>query len=334
MSTGCGHTRVASPSLEKQEGGDALNSEAVEHAISSGIDLNAEDAAGNTLLTRAIKNQQKDVVCRLLACEGIDLDAVSSNEGGATPLFIASQVGNAELVQLLLQAGSKSIGRADKDGSTPLHIAAVEGHLPVVKLLLSAGSTSIDKQNNFGATPLYMAALNGRLQVVQLLLQHGSKLILAAIIVASNAGHTECVRLLETAANAASQKEEAELKKASIEADQMMDSLLLEEDAVAPGKKKKKKKRKAKKPDDNEEDDEEEQEEDEDDEEAHAEEVHDADDSRLSDGFDSSHRQVPTSNSKFAPVSALSPSRYTNRVLRFSGNLTEADHAIASGADL
>ena len=68
-----------------------------------GEDLNAEDAEGHTLLTRAILQQDQQLVSRLIACEHVDLDHVRGLDG-STPLFIASQVGNAELVQLLLQA--------------------------------------------------------------------------------------------------------------------------------------------------------------------------------------------------------------------------------------
>ncbi|EOD33603.1 hypothetical protein EMIHUDRAFT_363890, partial [Emiliania huxleyi CCMP1516] len=60
--------------------------------------------------------------------------------GGATPLFIASQEGQLECVRLLLEAGA-AIDQADEQGATPLFAACQDGHLEVAKLLSSYGAS-------------------------------------------------------------------------------------------------------------------------------------------------------------------------------------------------
>ena len=60
--------------------------------------------------------------------------------------------------------------KAEQHGATPLHIAAQEGQLEVVRLLLEANADNEKAEQN-GATPLYIAAQDGQLEVVRLLLE-------------------------------------------------------------------------------------------------------------------------------------------------------------------
>ena len=62
---------------------------------------------------------------------------------------------------------------ADEDSWTALHLAAQGGHAEVVQLLLGAGS-AVDAQTSAGATVLHIAAQEGYIEVVQLLLDAGA----------------------------------------------------------------------------------------------------------------------------------------------------------------
>jgi len=58
-----------------------------------------------------------------------------------TALHLASRVGDADTVELLISQGA-SLNAVTSDGYTPLHIAAKEGHDDVVHLLLDHGVPS------------------------------------------------------------------------------------------------------------------------------------------------------------------------------------------------
>ena len=57
--------------------------------------------------------------------------------GGATPLYIASQEGHMDAVTLLLKANADPNIQDDK-GATPLYLASQNGHTETVALLLKA----------------------------------------------------------------------------------------------------------------------------------------------------------------------------------------------------
>jgi len=75
---------------------------------------------------------------------------------GATPLFVSSQNGHAEVAKLLLSKGAKA-DQARNDGATPLITCSLKGNYEVAKLLLTNGA-KVDKVNNEGATPLIMSS--------------------------------------------------------------------------------------------------------------------------------------------------------------------------------
>ncbi|THV08419.1 ankyrin [Dendrothele bispora CBS 962.96] len=60
------------------------------------------------------------------------------NSHGKTPLHIAAQKGNEELVRMLCDLGA-DCNLADNEGNTPLHYASAWGHIPVVQLLIERG---------------------------------------------------------------------------------------------------------------------------------------------------------------------------------------------------
>ena len=95
---------------------------------------------------------------RLLIQEG-DAPVDRPQEDGEYPLFIASKQGNAECVQLLLEAGA-ALEQPRKGVGTPLHIAGHMGHTECVKLLLNAGADSL-RVCPLGWTPQRAAVMGG-----------------------------------------------------------------------------------------------------------------------------------------------------------------------------
>ncbi|KAI1766666.1 ankyrin repeat-containing domain protein [Hypoxylon sp. FL1150] len=117
----------------------------------------------------AIRRGDDAGVEELLASVGPNVQ----DESGLTPLHIAVQSQNYELVCSLLQADAlpdtKSI-----TGSTPLHHAARGRDVDIVEEILLYMGDDVDPKDNRGRTPLHEAAVEGSLTVAKYLLNYGA----------------------------------------------------------------------------------------------------------------------------------------------------------------
>jgi ankyrin repeat protein len=156
--------------------------------------------------------QPVDVINKLMQ-QGVNINA-ARYRNGETPLHIAAETGQLEVVNTLLAknayiralrfevnaagyevgitplylaaknghlevvkaflANPVSIHSACTDGKTPLHVAAEKGHLEVVNTLLAKNADINAAQDRDTITPLYLAAKNGHLDVVKVLLEQGA----------------------------------------------------------------------------------------------------------------------------------------------------------------
>jgi len=119
---------------------------------------------------------------------------------GGTPLHVAAQNGQLEIVQKLAENGA-NVNQASNSGITPLHVAAQNEHLAVVQFLAEHGA-DVNKAKNYGTSPLCVAALNGHLAVVQFLAEFGADVNQATndgytpLYAAAQEGHLEMVQFL------------------------------------------------------------------------------------------------------------------------------------------
>jgi hypothetical protein len=72
---------------------------------------------------------------------------------GRTPLHVAVEAGQVEVVQLIVKKGKGNT--ADYMGWTPLHIACQKGDLELVKFLLDEGNVDVNEQSVDFTTPLH-----------------------------------------------------------------------------------------------------------------------------------------------------------------------------------
>jgi len=106
---------------------------------------------------------------QLLVERGVSLD--DTQHQGKTPLYVASEFGHDQVVQLLTAAGATLEARGGKRGFTPLIVAAHEGHARVVAALIESGAEVDVAALNDGVTSLIQAVVHNHSDVVSLLLE-------------------------------------------------------------------------------------------------------------------------------------------------------------------
>jgi len=152
-------------------------------------------------LHRAVIAGDRAAVERLIRA-GADVNAATRH--GVTPLSLAAQRGNADLVGVLLQAGA-AVARAEAtlpDGQTLLMHAARTGNVAAVKALIAAGSNLNARETRTGTTALIWAATADRAEAIRVLAEAGADLDLTdpegttALIIAVINGHYDVVSVL------------------------------------------------------------------------------------------------------------------------------------------
>ena len=169
---------------------------------------------GFTPLIVASINRQIPVV-KLLLRYGADVN-MGDNEK-QTPLYWASNNGDAELVEILLDNNAVVAGdRSMEETNSPLYIAIEKGHTPIVKLLLDKGNGVNVNQKINNSTPLFQASNNGDAETVELLIEKGADVNNStrstdtALSTASWKGNASVVKiLLENGANVNAVNEKA-----------------------------------------------------------------------------------------------------------------------------
>ena len=94
--------------------------------------------------------------------------AILTTRTSYTPLFMASQLGHAGVVELLLIHPRIDVNHVTTDfGSTALITASSWGREKVVEHLLGYPKTEVNLENDQGVTALYLASSNGHNNVVE-----------------------------------------------------------------------------------------------------------------------------------------------------------------------
>ena len=159
-----------SPVADAAMAGDMARVEAL---LADGADVSAPQGDGMTALHWAARSLNAPLA-RLLLEAGADV-AASTRIGAYTPLHLASEVGSADIVGLLLDAGARQTATTEEiGGATPLHLAAGAGAAEAVRLLLEGGGEADARERRWGQTPLMYAAARGREEAVRALLEGGA----------------------------------------------------------------------------------------------------------------------------------------------------------------
>ena len=134
---------------------------------------------GGTPLFVASKLGNLEVVEALIS-GGCDVDAVVASPGqpidGLSALLIATRQGHGGVVGLLLEGGANT-ELSMADGTQPIHVATSHGHASIIRLLAKAGADlNARKDSKKQATPLLSAAQLLNADTVEALVDGGADL--------------------------------------------------------------------------------------------------------------------------------------------------------------
>ena len=175
-------------------------------AINEFRDINSDndnsDDEDDTTKAAELRRKQLKKIKSLLANSAIEKVNQIANDG-YTPLYDAVEIGDTNLVELLLAKPGINVNQPTRDGKTPLHFAIMTDNIAVVnlllakpgidvnqptrdvlyiltmtyktnmmKLLLEKSNIDVNQSTTDGRTPLYTAAEIGNTNALNLLLAH------------------------------------------------------------------------------------------------------------------------------------------------------------------
>eukprot|EP01012_Entosiphon_sulcatum_P005968 TRINITY_DN12782_c0_g2_i1.p1 TRINITY_DN12782_c0_g2~~TRINITY_DN12782_c0_g2_i1.p1 ORF type:complete len:661 (+),score=95.85 TRINITY_DN12782_c0_g2_i1:30-1985(+) len=123
------------------------------------------DASGNTPLLVACEVGDSEIVAYLLQ-SGAEIGAINNN--GCTVWHMVAISGSMTVFELLsgIDTEKTKVAAVSHGGHTPLHLCAVHGNATVAAKLIELDNTVVDKQNDAGHSALCIAACNGFAGVV------------------------------------------------------------------------------------------------------------------------------------------------------------------------
>lgn len=154
------------------------NLERLKSQLRSSNDLEIQTNSGISLLHKAVACKQAAVI-EYLIDKGIDFN--QKDNIGRTPLFIALEIRDEKLIDLLKQKNAQvDFNITYDDGLSPLDKAMLFGGLDDVKFMVEQGA-NINSINGRGATPLAIALRDGFDDVANYLISKGADTELAKI---------------------------------------------------------------------------------------------------------------------------------------------------------
>ena len=195
---------VESPVADAAMHGDT---ETVLALLTDGVDANTAQGDGMTALHWTAVNGDVETA-QMLLYAGANVRA-TTRLGAYTSLLLASQYGQAAVVDALLDAGA-DVHATTTSGATSLMLAAASGSAEVVTTLIASGADVNALESGRGQTALMFAAALGRAQALDVLLAHGADTTLATTVV----DVVEVDKEVKAARKQRQERVEAELKAA------------------------------------------------------------------------------------------------------------------------
>jgi len=158
---------------------------AVQTLLQQKAAVNDTQIDGTTALHWAVQSNDLQLADLLLRNGA---SASAANKAGATPLLLATQNGNAAMVERLLTAGADPNVPLTKTGDTALMMAARTGKADAVKILLDHKAQVNALETWGGTTPLMWAVSERHPDVAKMLVEHGADVNAKSYFVPSASG--------------------------------------------------------------------------------------------------------------------------------------------------
>lgn len=151
-----------STTLQKELMKDYVNEDKIQKLIDSGLDINATDEKGKTLLFELVHKRRIEGV-KILLKNGAYID--HEDKLGKTPLSIAASNADGMMIRFLLEKKA-SLNYINSSGRTLIQDIALEGNLKVFQLLLAQGA-DLNFRDGYGRTVLFDAIEGGNIRIVK-----------------------------------------------------------------------------------------------------------------------------------------------------------------------
>ncbi len=150
---------------------EANASSQIKLRLENGADPNQKNQAGATPLILAVENKNSELV-ELLLKHGADPGLAGNDTEGnlEQPVTIASKLGFFKVVEQLVDAGAK----VNCDDGWPLLYAVSRGHVDTVIFLLNKGADPNARDPHDASTVLHLACESAEYEIVKLLLKAGA----------------------------------------------------------------------------------------------------------------------------------------------------------------
>lgn len=139
----------------------------------------------DTSLVRAVKISDVDRVRTLMYA---NVNVNEKNYAGITPLTIAAEKGNMEIIQMLVEDGKAVVNDISSYGITPLISAAAAGNGQVVEYLIAHGA-DVTAKDDLGKTALLYAVGYDNPKLIASLIKQDNK----AVNLPDNSGNTPLI---------------------------------------------------------------------------------------------------------------------------------------------
>jgi ankyrin repeat protein len=159
---------------------------------------NSRDERGNSCLHIACFYNNLEKLKYYIKKKYADVNCINNMK--QTPLFIATDLNNIEIIQLLI-INCANVNSINVDKETPLYRALLMKHFKCAKLLID-NHASVNQTTNTGNTPLLLVSKNGNLEYIKLLIDKGADIHHhdydhnTPIINATKSGNIDCIEFL------------------------------------------------------------------------------------------------------------------------------------------
>ena len=129
------------------------------------------------MIDQLIVNGKLDELKSLLESGEIEKVKNNANLHELASIHIAAQIGNKEIIELLLQEPvNENPNLARINNFTPLHAASMNGHFEIVNYLIQSGADVNIQTEPQGYAPLHSASFGGHLTTIKLLIESGANI--------------------------------------------------------------------------------------------------------------------------------------------------------------